>query len=566
MKKIVVIGLLTVFCFSAKSQKQEYYLRFVEPNKDIVNTTITRIVSIDNVKGDTVYAYANGDELMRFEKLGYKYTILPTQSLLNTKAITMATTVAQMANWDRYPTYGVYRAMMKKFEHDYPTLCKLDSIGTTNNGHKIYVVKLSNNVTTEEPEVEVFYTSTMHGDETTGFIMMLRLIDYLLSNYSTNPQIASMLNGMAIYINPDANPDGTYNGSDISLTNSSRYNSLGVDINRNFPDPRFGIHPDGHAWQTETQIMMNYASSRHFTSSINFHGGAEVVNYPWDAWDSSMRIHPDNNWFIHFSKQYADSVQKNGPIGYFTDVTSSGYVFGGDWYIVYGGRQDYMNWWQHCKEVCIEISAAKTPDSNLLPNFWTYNKAALINYLLAATKGFHGIVTNTTGNPLKAKVFIAGHDADSSHVYSSQTTGFYARPIEPGTWQVTYSAHGYISQTKPITISNWDASVIQDVVLEIDQTGVLPNELTNQKQLNVWPNPFSEQIKCRFNLDKPSVINLSIYSIDGRKIATMANEFYQTGSNTVTWNTAKGVLNSGSYVVVLRIGEKTYSQIIQYIP
>jgi len=72
---------------------------------------------------------------------------------------------------------------------------------------------------------------------------------------------------------------------------------------------------------------------------------------------------------------------------------------------------------------------------------------------------------NSSGNPVNAKIFITGHDTDSSHVYSSQSTGFYARPIEPGTWQVTYSASGYISQTQMIEIADWETSIVKDIQL-----------------------------------------------------------------------------------------------------
>jgi hypothetical protein len=460
MKKFGIIISLLLFSLAVKSQQNEFYFRFIEPNKAIINGKITNIISIDNVVHDTVYAYANDDQLRQFDKLGYKYTILPKPSTLSAKSITMATTVVEMANWDRYPTYSVYRAMMKKFAQDYPTLCKLDSIGTTPNNHKIYVVKLSKNVTVEEPEVEVFYTSSMHGDEITGYVLMLRLIDYFLSNYETDAHIASMLNTMAIYINPSANPDGTYYGGDNTVSGAIRANKNGVDINRNFPDPITGTG----TLQPETQIMMNYASSRHFTLSANFHGGEEVVNYPWDTWTSSERVHPDNNWFYHFSRQYADSAHAHSPLGYMSGF-DNGITFGGDWYVVHGGRQDYMNWWHHCKEITIEISNYYTPPSNLLPNYWNYNKVSLINYLESARQGFHGIVTDIVGNPLKAKVYISGHDADSSHVYSSTSTGFYAHPIQPGTWDVTYSSPGYVSQTHSITVTDWASSVEKNIVL-----------------------------------------------------------------------------------------------------
>ncbi|MCK7539530.1 MAG: hypothetical protein MZV63_55815 [Marinilabiliales bacterium] len=39
--------------------------------------SITRIISIDNVKDGEVYAYANQEQLQRFAELGISYTVLP---------------------------------------------------------------------------------------------------------------------------------------------------------------------------------------------------------------------------------------------------------------------------------------------------------------------------------------------------------------------------------------------------------------------------------------------------------------------------------------------------------
>ncbi|MHC1702740.1 MAG: M14 family zinc carboxypeptidase [Tenuifilaceae bacterium] len=487
MRKFSFVILLFAISTWANAQTTEFYFRFIEPNKNTINTTITSIISIDGISHDTVYAYANADELKKFEKLGYKYTLLPHPSSLNTKAWTMATTIDQMVNWDRYPTYEVYRAMMKKFEQDYPTLCKLDSFGTTPNGRKLYAVKLSDNVTTNEPEVEFFYTSTMHGDEATGYILMLRLIDYLLKNYSTDSRIAAMLNSMAIYINPNSNPDGTYRGGNSTVSGATRYNANNVDLNRNFPDPRAGNHPDGYSWQPENVAMMNYVSSRHFTLAANFHGGAELANYPWDTWNSSQRLHPDNNWYIKLSRTYADSLQANSPAGYFTGQ-DNGISNGGDWYVISGGRQDYMNWWQHCREVTMEISYTKLPSSDLLPNYWNYNKAGLLVYIESALKGINGTVKNTSGDPLKAKVFVNNHDKDSSYIYSSSTTGYYSRPIEPGTWQVMYSSPGYISQIHSVDISNWESKVVNDIVLIASQPVTLTGTITSTSTLGLIQN------------------------------------------------------------------------------
>lgn len=560
MKKLFSILATLIFCTSVYSQQKESYrFWFIEPNKSVINTTLTRLISIDDVKNDTVFAYANSEQLNAFEKLGYKYTIIP-KTPINTKSITMATSVAQMATWDKYPTYSTYRAMMKKFELDYPALCKLDSIGTTPSGHKIYVVKLSNNVSVDEPEVEAFYTSTMHGDETTGYVLMLRLIDSLLSSYSTSTRIAALLDNMAIYINPIANPDGTYLPNDNYIYDAVRTNSDGFDLNRNFPDPRLGFFT---TIQPETQTMMDFAEARHFTLSANFHGGIEVVNYPWDSWDSSSKLHLDNNWYIHFARQYADSAQKYSPVGYFTGE-NNGITNGGDWYVVAGGRQDYMNWWQHCREVTIEVSNTKMVASEQLPNFWNYNKESLLCYLEAATQGFSGTIKNISNEPVKAKVFITGHDADSSYVYSSSSTGFYARPIEPGTWDVTYSAKGYFPQTKTITISDWNSKVTQNIILEADLSSVDQIDANNPFQFKVNPNPFDKNINISFKLGKPIPVNVTVYTIDGRLVKTITNKVGNEGLNTIN-NTDLNNVSDGSYIIVLRVENKSYSQIIQHI-
>ncbi|MDD2279809.1 MAG: M14 family zinc carboxypeptidase, partial [Bacteroidales bacterium] len=282
MKRILFLFVISLFLNLPQTVKaQEYYFKISEKNKELVNTIITRTVSIDRVEGETIFAYANQKEFEALKALGYSPELLenPTSTI---KDRGMATTVAQMANWDLYPTYEVYRTMMKKFEQDYPELCKLDSIGTTVQGRKLYVLKISDNVLVDEAEPEFFYTSTMHGDEITGYVLMLRLIDYLLSNYGTNQRVTDMVNNVAIFINPNANPDGTYFGENTPINNgtvnySKRYNGNSVDLNRNFPDPRVGANPDGNSYQPETVAMMNYAASRNFVMSANYHGGIELA-------------------------------------------------------------------------------------------------------------------------------------------------------------------------------------------------------------------------------------------------------------------------------------------------
>jgi len=66
---------------------------------------------------------------------------------------------------------------------------------------------------------------------------MLRLIDSLLTSYGSNPRITYVIDNAEIWINPNANPDGTYHGGNGTVYGATRYNVNGYDLNRNFPDP-----------------------------------------------------------------------------------------------------------------------------------------------------------------------------------------------------------------------------------------------------------------------------------------------------------------------------------------
>ena len=453
--RIVILVLLAaaIIVASGGVQATEYYLKLQMPDSRNLET-LGKTISIDNVRGNEILAYANDRQLAALEDLGYQYEILPHPSTLVEAA--MSSDKDLLKDWDYYPTYSGYVSMMNQFILDYPSLCRLDTIGTSVDGRLLIAVVISDNIGVEEFEPEVFYTGTMHGDETTGYVLLLRLIDYLLTNYGTDPQATNMVDNMEIWINPLANPDGTYAGGDNTVNGATRYNANSYDLNRNFPDPRAGPNPNG-PWQPETIAMMALAEEQSFVISANFHGGAEVINYPWDTWE---RRHADNDWWYDASRAYADSVHAYAP-SYYLDGFDDGITNGYDWYSIDGGRQDYMNYYHGCREVTAEISNTKLLPAGSLPAHWTYNKVSLLNYLENALYGIKGLVTDSlTGEPVAAVVELVGHDieSDSSYVYTDPDVGDYHRMIDAGTYEVRFSATGYI--TKSITgVSVSDYSV-----------------------------------------------------------------------------------------------------------
>jgi hypothetical protein len=542
---------------------------------------LTEIISIDNYRNGEVFAYANRQEFSKFLNYQYSYTILPHPSSLNTDAELNMGNPGKGPNnytvWNFYPTYSQYLSYMAGFASAHPTICKVDTIGTTVQGRLLLAVKISDSVNVDRQAPQFFYTSSIHGDELTGYIMMLHLIDSLLTGYGTVPRITNMVNKYQIYINPLANPDGTYHGGDNTVANATRYNYNGVDMNRNYPDPAVGPHPDGLAWQPETVAFMNYADNHHFSLSANFHGGAEVFNYPWDTW---AKLNPDDTWWQFVGREFADTIHLYSPSTYFDDL-QNGITNGYAWYRVTGGRQDYMNYFKHCREVTIEISATKTPSASTLLTYWNYDKRSLLNHIEEVMNGINGKITDSvTGLPLRAKVYLSGHDIDSTWVYSSLPSGWYFRPIAQGTWNVTYSAPGYNTKT----VSN--VSVVNRTTTRVNVRLVpatSPNSLAaipvniNQVNLSWARNSLASPVMIAYNTSSTfgTPVNGTAYS-PGSTIPGGGTVIYngsgttvnQTGLNTNTtyYYQAWSVLTGTSYSGAIAASATTFCTLVSAFP
>jgi hypothetical protein len=508
--------------------------------------------SVDKVmKKDGAYQvriWLGPHDYQNFLNLGIKYTIYRP----NTKwgELTMATTYEQMASWNKYPTYSVYCAMMDTFQTRFPSLCRVDTIlAATPNSHSLLACYVGSNMDGHEQRPQFFYTSTMHGDEQTGFVMMLRLIDYLLNNYTTDAQVQHIMDNVDLWICPVENPDGMYARNDNSMGGSSwggsgstRANAHGVDLNRNYPE----VGQPTKNYEPEIQGMMDFASQHHFVMSANLHGGAELYNFPWDLWTTNQVSHADLDWWWYMGRAFADTCHKYGSNGYFTEETN-GVTPGGDWYVIDGSRQDYMNYYQHCREVTLEISEDKSPSGSQLPQFWTNLKHSLLNYIEECLNGFNGTVTDSiTGEPLEAMVFIQNHDINYSEVYSHLPEGKYYRPIKSGTYTVTFSADGYVSKTVQVTTTDGTA---QQIDVQLVPEGYVPDpgeavELFASQQLLVYPDPVGNTMNVRVNGQWQNA-EVLVYDASGRQVM----RFNLTGENTMV---EVSKLAKGTYFVQLR--------------
>ncbi|NJC26848.1 M14 family zinc carboxypeptidase [Neolewinella antarctica] len=346
---------------------------------------------------------------------------------------------------NEYPTYGEYVSLMERFADLYPDVCELEDWGTLPSGRRILTLRITKDIATTAGKPKVLCTAAMHGDELAGYWLMLQLAEDLLRHDRTR-----LLDDLEIYINPLANPDGAYHHNDRSLARSRRGNANGVDLNRNYPDPDDGAHPDGQTYQPETQIFMRAARSHGFDLALNVHGGAEVFNYPWDTYRNR---HPDNVWWRRVSREFAQRAQiASGRANYFDD-RQNGVTNGHDWYPIAGSRQDYMNYYHRCREATLEVSDVKRFPAGGLAELWTFVRTPIYGYLNEARNGLHGfVIDDLTGQPIAANVIIPDHDHQNSDVIADRETGDFHRYLTAGTYEVKFSAAGYLPQLRTVVI------------------------------------------------------------------------------------------------------------------
>ncbi len=503
----------------------EVIIRFAKPTY-ISMDDLSGFLSIDNYWNDTVVAYANDRSYHQFLQLQIDHELLQPPSLKKQERHKKVE-----ADWhNKYPSYTEYMNLMYGFASAFPNICRVEEFGESINGKRLLALKITRNPDKREKEPVVLYTAGIHGDELVGTVLMLRLIEYLLKNYSAANEVKELVDRLEIWINPMANPDATYFLSDTSVAGAVRFNAAHVDLNRDFPDIR-NDNWAGVMRQPETTAMMNFMKELRPTLSANFHGGAEVVNYPWDTWNI---LHADDAWYRSISRAYADTVHQYSENGYMT-FQDNGITNGYAWYAVFGGRQDYVNCLLHGREVTIELSNDKMPPEDDLESYWNFNKKSLLQFIGNTLTGITGVVMDSlTGLPVTAKIRLVHHDRDSSFVISASQDGFYSRLINQGSYLLHFEAPGYQTEKHTVQVS--------------DGLHTLLNvKLSPLSKAVLYPNPFSNQVYC-FISDPGESLSVEVYDLTGREYKQITRSVAAEGWQQID---VSGLL-PGMYIFNLR--------------
>ncbi len=387
-------------------------------------------------------------------------------------------------NFRHYSNEELY-ALMDFYGAQFPDITRVYSIGQSVQGRDLRVIEISDNPGVHEPgEPEFKYVGNIHGNEVTGRVTLLWLMQTLCNNYSSDPSIRDLVDSTRIHLLPSMNPDGyavAKEGEILPLDFGGRANSKGIDLNRNFPD-RFGKTQDDR--QPETQAVIDWIHKYPFVLSIGIHSGALVASYPYDNSPNGSNVYtptPDDDVFRNLSLTYSNAhpimhlgerciFKVNSTYSYedYDYDFSDGITNGAYWYSFNGGMQDYNYLNSNCFEITVEQECEKYPMAERLEGIWEANEEALVLFIREVHNGVKGFVMDEEGKG------IAGASVDvldRKHMITSAADGDYWRLLLPGEYEIAVSKEGFISTKDTITVPEDGAVTVNFTLIEAPDVG-----------------------------------------------------------------------------------------------
>jgi putative cell wall-binding protein len=206
-----------------------------------------------------------------------------------------------------YHTYAELTDAIRAVAAAHPEIVRISSIGRSYEGRELWVAKVSDHVTIDEPEPEVLLDGGHHGREHLSVEMALAVLQQLAGGYASDAAIRRRVDSTETWIVFDVNPDGTtYDGGGSSYRNWRKNRqpppgstAVGTDLNRNYGwawgccggssgSPSSDNYRGPRAWSApETVAMKRFVDSRvvdgrqQIRIHLSFHTFGRVVVWPW---------------------------------------------------------------------------------------------------------------------------------------------------------------------------------------------------------------------------------------------------------------------------------------------
>jgi carboxypeptidase T len=256
-----------------------------------------------------------------------------------------------------YRTFANLVSDLQGLAASYPSITRLDTVGTTYEGRPLLVLKISDNVHTDEDEPELLFMGLHHAREWPSLEIAYFIADTLTAGYGVDSHITDVVNSREIWVIPCVNPDGYFYchdlGNDWRKNRRPILGEVGIDLNRNYNGSCNG-DPQG-AWGTtgfgggtshgpetevycgpypfselETQAVRDLFLAHDFVIDVSYHTYAEMVIYSW-GYSGSVQT-PDHDLLSDVAAEMASRITQQDGTGTYQAAQSPdlGYTASGD--------------------------------------------------------------------------------------------------------------------------------------------------------------------------------------------------------------------------------------------
>jgi hypothetical protein len=269
---------------------------------DHVNAIARTGAAVDGIEHGRVLVTAIPAEVQQIRALGFTVDPVPAPPVTGNPM-----TQAFPPSDSNYHDYGEMVAEINTLVASKPSIARKSTIGTSFEGRDMPLIKISDNVASDESEPEILFNAHQHAREHLTVEMALYLLHQFIDLYGSDTRITNLVNSREIWIVPDMNPDGgeydIATGSYRSWRKNRQPNSgssnVGTDLNRNwaFQWGCCGGSSGSTGSETyrgpsafsapETTNLRNFVNSRvvggtqQIKVNIDFHTYSELVLWPY---------------------------------------------------------------------------------------------------------------------------------------------------------------------------------------------------------------------------------------------------------------------------------------------
>ena len=473
MKNKVLFLVFVVLIISILHSESKFVVRIENPTRSEINKFLDGKYDIAAFKpNDFLDLVVTKKEYEKIRQKGYKTVIIQTEEQLKNN-------LSNERELTEYRNYNELLSELQQLETANPSICKLYDIGETwgkaysdegnsiydDYHHEVWALKVSDNVLIEEDEPSVYYMGAHHAREPISTEVTMTVLEHIITNYGTDPTITDNVNNSQIWFIPLVNPNGhklVIDEYDVwwrkNICDNNENGSIdsydGVDPNRNYgwewgpvgtsDSWSSEVYHGPEAWsEPENQGIKQLLESHHFVTGISYHSYSELVLFPFGYNDGV--IAPDHDALEELAVEMALTIPAEGG-GYYTPQEC--------WqlYACMGTTDDHSYGEHGIFAFTIELGTQFIPAANEIEGICDDNiQAAMILLDRVNHSTLTGHITDLeTGLPVVAEIYIEG--IDNTGVFrnpykSDESFGRYYRLLQPGTYDVTFSAEGYFSQT-----------------------------------------------------------------------------------------------------------------------